>query len=74
MKSGGQDAKNTIPKKDLLCLPALTLLLLLIAIFSDSVVPYDPYAQNLSVALQPPSAVHFFGTGQIWKGLIFPGK
>lgn len=41
------------------------LLLIIIALvtkFVPSVLPYDPYAQNLSESLLGPSAQHWFGT------------
>ncbi|MFR5421999.1 MAG: nickel ABC transporter permease subunit NikC, partial [Oscillospiraceae bacterium] len=37
----------------------LTAALILIAIFSDKIVPYDPYAQDLSKSILPPSAEHW---------------
>lgn len=43
---------------------ALVILLLLTALFSEQLAPYDPYAQNLGEAMQPPSAVHVMGTDQ----------
>lgn len=41
---------------------ALVALLLLAALFSRQLAPYDPYAQNLEEALKPPSAQHILGT------------
>ena len=38
------------------------LLLVLIAIFAPLLAPYNPNAQSLARALQPPSATHWFGT------------
>ena len=36
--------------------------LLFVACFGQYIVPYDPYAQDLSNALQPPSGSHLLGT------------
>lgn len=44
-----------------LCL-VLALLVILTAIFADALAPQDPYAQDMSQALQPPSAEHLLGT------------
>src|SRR3984885_8514957 len=41
--------------------------LVLIAIFGPSIVPYDPIASNVSQALQPPSAAHLAGTDQLGR-------
>src|ERR1700686_5268537 len=42
-------------------------LLLLVAIFGPSIVPYDPIASNVSQALNPPSAAHLAGTDQLGR-------
>ena len=39
----------------------LVLILLGIAAFAPHLVPYDPYEQNLSQALQPPGGDHLLG-------------
>ena len=41
---------------------ALAVLLLLATIFAKQLCPYDPYAQDLAQAMQPPSAAHPMGT------------
>lgn len=41
---------------------ALALALILIAIFANSICPYDPYQQDLSMAYQAPSISHIMGT------------
>ncbi len=41
---------------------ALVAALLLAALFSMRLAPYDPYLQNLDKAMQPPSASHIMGT------------
>ena len=42
----------------------LVAVLLLVSFFADKIVPYDPYAQDLSLSRQPPSAAHWMGTDQ----------
>ena len=43
------------------------LLLVLIAIFGPSIVPYDPIVSNVAQALMPPSAAHWAGTDQLGR-------
>jgi peptide/nickel transport system permease protein len=43
---------------------AITLIFLLLTVTAPLVVPYDPYEQDLSSALSPPSAEHWFGADQ----------
>ena len=40
----------------------LVIILMLTALLSEQLAPYDPYEQNLDEALQPPSARHIMGT------------
>ena len=53
-------------------LVALVLFLALLgcAIFGPSIVPYDPIATQTSVALQPPSLAHWFGTDQLGRDVF----
>ena len=44
--------------------------LLLVAIFADKIVPYDPYAQDLSKSLLPPSAEHWMGTDRYGRDMF----
>lgn len=44
--------------------------LLLVAIFADKIVPYDPYAQDLSNSLLPPSAEHWMGTDRYGRDMF----
>ena len=44
--------------------------LLLVAIFADKIVPYDPYAQDLSMSLLPPSAEHWMGTDRYGRDMF----
>lgn len=53
--------KNRIRMK-LFFFAALAVLLLLATIFAKQLCPYDPYAQDLAQAMQPPGPVHLMGT------------
>jgi peptide/nickel transport system permease protein len=48
----------------------LAVVLVLVSFFADQIVPYDPYAQNLSLSRQPPSAAHFMGTDQYGRDVF----
>jgi peptide/nickel transport system permease protein len=47
-----------------------TILLLLVAAFAAEIVPYDPYAQDLMKALQPPSPEHLLGTDRYGRDML----
>ena len=49
---------------------ALFALFVLMAIFGPALVPYDPLASNSAVALQPPSAAHWFGTDALGRDIF----
>lgn len=59
-----QKVRKNNTKWRLIIFLVLAALLLLTALFSMQLAPYDPYAQNLEEAMQPPSAVHMMGTDQ----------
>ena len=44
--------------------------LILLAILGPSLVPYDPVASNVPMALQPPSRQHWFGTDQLGRDVF----
>ena len=44
--------------------------MLLITIFAKYICPYDPYAQDLSQAMQPPSAAHPMGTDTYGRDML----
>ena len=46
------------------------LLLALLAISAPWLTPYDPIASEVSAALQPPSAAHWFGTDQLGRDVL----
>ena len=54
--------KKCNTKRRLIVFTILAILLVLTAIFADSLCPYDPYAQDLSQSYQAPSAAHLMGT------------
>ena len=49
---------------------AAAILLIVGALFSESLCPYDPYLQNLDMALQQPSAAHIFGTDRFGRDML----
>ncbi len=61
--------KNTI-KARLIFFIALVVILLVVTVFADKIVPYDPYAQDLSSALLPPSSEHLMGTDRYGRDLF----
>ena len=48
----------------------LLVLIVFLAVFGPSIVPYDPLASNTAQALKPPSAAHWFGTDQIGRDIL----
>jgi len=49
---------------------ALFAMFVLMALFGPLLVPYDPLASNTSVALQPPSSAHWFGTDALGRDIF----
>jgi len=49
---------------------ALFALFVLMALLGPYLVPYDPLASNSAVALQPPSAAHWFGTDALGRDIF----
>ncbi len=49
---------------------ALTVFLVLVAIFAPLIAPYDPIKQDLKNRLQPPSWEHPFGTDQLGRDIF----
>ncbi|MFN4155786.1 MAG: ABC transporter permease [Paracoccaceae bacterium] len=45
-------------------------LLCIVAVLAPWITPYDPLASNVSIALQPPSAAHLFGTDQLGRDIL----
>lgn len=61
--------KNSIQVR-LIFFLILVMILLLITLFADKLVPYDPYAQDLGQAMLPPSALHWMGTDQYGRDMF----
>ena len=61
--------KNSIRVR-LIFFLALVVILLLVTLFADKIVPYDPYAQDLSQSRLPPSAAHWMGTDQYGRDMF----
>ena len=61
--------KNRIWIK-LIVFAGLAAALLLITIFAKYICPYDPYAQDLTQAMQPPSAAHLMGTDTYGRDML----
>ena len=61
--------KNRIRMK-LIVFAGLAAALLLITIFAKYICPYDPYAQDLTQAMQPPSAAHLMGTDAYGRDML----
>ena len=49
---------------------ALFVFFVLLALVGPALVPYDPLATNATVALQPPSAAHWFGTDALGRDIF----
>ena len=49
---------------------SLFLVLIMMALFGPSLVPYDPLASNAERTLQPPSVAHWFGTDQLGRDVF----
>lgn len=49
---------------------AVVLTMVLLAILAPVVSPFDPLEQDYSIALQPPSASHWFGTDDLGRDLL----
>ena len=65
-----QKVKRNRIRMKLILFAALAATLLLITIFAKDICPYDPYAQDLSQAMQPPSATHPMGTDTYGRDML----
>lgn len=65
-----QKVKRNRIRMKLFLFAALASTLLLITIFAKYICPYDPYAQDLSQAMQPPSATHPMGTDTYGRDML----
>lgn len=65
-----QKTKKSHIKQKLIFFLILAAALVILAVFSDHLCPYDPYAQDLSSALQPPSMQHPMGTDTYGRDML----
>lgn len=65
-----QKIKKNHTKAKLIFFLVLAVILLLIAVFAEYLCPYDPYAQNLAQAQQPPSMAHPLGTDRYGRDML----
>ncbi len=65
-----QKVKKNGIKARLVFFLILAAALLLVTVFADKLVPYDPYTQDLSKSLLPPSAEHWMGTDRYGRDLF----
>ena len=49
---------------------AIAVVFLALTVFAPLVSPFDPYEQDLSSALSPPSALHWFGADQYGRDTL----
>lgn len=61
--------KNNVKGRLYFFLVLLTILLV-VTIFADKIVPYDPYEQDLSQSMQAPSAQHLMGTDRYGRDMF----
>ena len=65
-----QKIKKNYIKQKLIFFLILAAALVLAAVFSDKLCPYDPYAQDLSCAMQAPSVLHPCGTDTYGRDML----
>ena len=61
---------NDFTKVKFFFLLTLAAIVVFIALCADFLAPYDPYAQNLTQALQPPSSSHILGTDRFGRDVF----
>lgn len=65
-----QKVRKNRTKKMFIIFSILAAALLICSIIAPLLCPYDPYAQDLSKSLQPPSAEHWLGTDRYGRDLL----
>lgn len=65
-----QKVKKNRIKIRLAIFVALAAALLLVTVFAKYVCPYDPYAQDLEQAMQPPGSAHLMGTDTYGRDML----
>ena len=65
-----QKVKKSGIKTRLIFFLILVAILLLVTLFANQIAPYDPYAQDLSRSMLPPSPEHWMGTDRYGRDLF----
>lgn len=65
-----QKVAKSRTKRKMFFFGGLVFTVLLVAAFAPFLTPYDPYEQDLSIALQPPSAAHLLGTDRYGRDML----
>ena len=65
-----QKVRKNRTKRMFIIFSILAVALLICSIIAPLLCPYDPYAQDLSKSLQPPSAEHWLGTDRYGRDLL----
>lgn len=65
-----QKVKKNKIKARLVVFIVLLAILLIVTVFADKLVPYDPYAQDLSISMQAPSSEHLMGTDRYGRDMF----
>lgn len=65
-----QKVRKNRTKRTFIIFSILAAALLICSIIAPLLCPYDPYAQDLSKSLQPPSAEHWLGTDRYGRDLL----
>lgn len=65
-----QKVRKNRTKRMFIIFSILAAALLICSIIAQLLCPYDPYAQDLSKSLQPPSAEHWLGTDRYGRDLL----
>jgi peptide/nickel transport system permease protein len=70
-RSFAAHARHVLTENPVTLLAAvLFALLVVLAIAGPAIAPFDPLASNAAAALQPPSAVHWFGTDALGRDML----
>jgi len=65
-----QKVRKSHVREKLIFFSILVLALLAVALFAKQLCPYDPYAQDLSLSQNPPSAAHPLGTDRYGRDML----
>ena len=70
VRLAGPTARRLLRNRSFAIGAALTLFLVLVAIFADQLAPYDPLRSNFRARLLAPDAEHWFGTDHFGRDLL----